>query len=176
MPPKKVEVVPSSAIPQFDSIDRILEAMAVRSRGDLSTETIDLSQRHVNYVKQAARVLGLLSPDNELTPIAERALSLGPEPKRKLLRRQFENSDCGKAWLAWARCSGLDDLDPESGEAFLEGCTELPAGMVKRRGRTLRRWALELRAPDAEATASNSVGGTRRRETSPRARSGRGRK
>jgi hypothetical protein len=175
MSSRKVQVVPSSAIPQFDSIERIFEAVTVRSRGVLSEDTIDLSHRHVNYVKQAARLLGLLSSTNDLTAIAERAISLGPEPRRQLLRRQFENGECGQAWLAWAGASTLDELDPESGAAFLEACTELPAGMVARRGRTLRRWVEALQARDA-TTPTRSSSGSRSAEPTRRPRSGRGSK
>jgi hypothetical protein len=174
---RKVQAVSSRAIPQFDSIARILQAVTILSRGVLSSDTIDLSPRHVNYVKQAARVLGLLSNTDELTGVGQRAVEHPPERRRKLLMQQFEKSECGKAWLDWAGASDLDGLDPTSGSAFLTACTDLPKSMVARRGRTLRRWAEELRTPqDKPPPTPKSPGGARYGITAKRRRAARGTK
>jgi hypothetical protein len=146
--------VESSLIPQFDSIERVLEAVSVlSSRGELSEDTIDLSHRHVNYVKHAARMLGLVSMEGEVTPVGRRVLTLSAEKRGAVLRAQFEQSACGQAWLVWARASTLDQVDPSSAETFLQQRTDLPPGMIKRRGRTLRRWCEHLRSAPAPAAA-----------------------
>jgi hypothetical protein len=147
--------VESSLIPQFDAIKRVLEAISVLStRGELSEDTFDLSSRHVNYVKQAARVLGLVSTDGEITPVGHRVLALSDGRRRAVLRGQFEQSACGQAWLAWSTASTIDQIEPSSAEAFLEQRTDLPPAMVKRRGRTLRRWCEQLRSEAAPAAAA----------------------
>lgn len=147
--------VESSLIPQFDSIERVLEAVSVlSSRGELSEDTFDLSHRHVNYVKQAARVLGLVSTDGEITPVGRRVLALSAGRRGAVLRGQFEQSACGQAWLAWSKASTIDQVEPTSAETFLEQRTDLPPGMVKRRGRTLRRWCEHLRTQAASSTAT----------------------
>ena len=47
--------VPSVVIPQFDSFDRIVQALGViDAHGALSEDTIDLSHRHVNYCGSVA--------------------------------------------------------------------------------------------------------------------------
>ncbi len=147
--------VDSKLIPQFDSIERVLEAVSVlSSRGELSEDTFDLSHRHVNYVKHAARMLGLVSTGGEITPTGRRVLALSAGRRAAVLRGQFEQSACGQAWLAWSRASTIDQVDPSSAETFLQQRSNLPPGMVKRRGRTLRRWCEHLRTTPAPAAAA----------------------
>ncbi len=159
--------VESSMIPQFDSLERILQAVEIlRDRGVLTKDTIDLSHRHVNYVKHAARVLGLVSPEGAVTPVGRRALTLGEARRGAMLRERFEQSPCGEAWLKWSHASSIDGVDPASAESFLQQRSDLPPAMIQRRGRTLRRWCEQLRsASGAAAVETISV-----QKTKPRAR------
>jgi len=138
--------LPSSVIPQFDAFSRIMEAVSVlETRGELSSDTIDLSLRHVNYVKQAARLLGVIS-ENTVLPVGRQLLHLPIDRQIVALGVQFEHSECGRAWLAWSKVSSAQELDPQTAEAFLSERTELPPSMVVRRGRTLRRWCTQIRS------------------------------
>ncbi len=143
-----VDGAPRSAdLPQVDAFDRIVEALrALRENGEISERTIELSQRHVNYVKHAARILGLLTPGGAITD-AGRRLSRAKAPESlSLLRAQFEQSKVGRAWIAWAGAISLTEVAPESAADFLRSLPGLPESMAIRRGRTLRRWCTTLKS------------------------------
>jgi len=146
----------SSVVPQSDSLDRILQAVSlINSSGGLSGDNIDLSPRHINYVKHAARLLGLLADDGSVTPVGTKVTALAPPKQKLLLKTQFQLSTCGAGWLAYAKVSSLDLVDPESAQAFLTARSDLPEAMLVRRGRTLRSWCKQLRS------AANTPKGTK---------------
>lgn len=150
--------LPSSVIPQFDSFGRIVEAVSVlATRGELSPDTINLSLRHVNYVKHAARLLGLMS-SSAVLPTGRQILQLSAEGQAEALGLQFEQSECGRAWLAWSKVSSARQLDPQTAESFLGDCTTLTRSMIVRRGRTLRRWCIQIQSNrTSEADTRGSV-------------------
>jgi hypothetical protein len=146
---KKPPYLDSSFVPQFDSLKRLLQVLATLSQGPLSEETIDLSKRHIDYAKQAARCLGLISETGELTRTGVRVLRLSGEAQKRLLRKQFETSACGTMWLGWTMARSLAELEPGSASDFLAACTSMSESMVSRRSRTLERWCRDLSPIDA---------------------------
>ncbi len=146
----------SETVPQVDSLARIVQAMSVVASGkELSTQTIDLSRRHVNYVKHAARLLGLLSTSGELSLAGKKLTSLSGADQVSLLARQFELSACGRAWMNWSNANAISEVDPSSAERFLSEKSTLPPTMVERRGRTLRRWCKDLASGAAHEISSS---------------------
>jgi hypothetical protein len=137
--------ITSAAVPQTDSLDRIIQVVEVVASGKvLASTTIDLSQRHIDYHKHAARLLHLLSDEGTLAPAGATLVALPPSRRYDHLAIQFEVSICGQAWMKWAGVSRVADLDPETAFEFLRNKSNLTEAMVARRGRTLRRWARDL--------------------------------
>src|SRR4051794_38313094 len=103
--------IDSGMVPQVDSLTRILQALAVISSGvGLSSETIDLSHRHVNYVLHAGRLLALLSETNALTGVGLEIVKLGSQDQLRALGGQFAESACGREWLKWSRSTSLSEI------------------------------------------------------------------
>ncbi len=141
-------VITSRAVPQVDRLDKVTRIVElVASGAPLSVDTTGLESRHINYHKQAARILHLLSDEGELLPGGATLVRLPPERRFAHLAIQFEVSICGHAWMDWAGVKGVDALEPESAFEFLRQRVKLPDSMVQRRGRSLRRWAKDLGRP-----------------------------
>lgn len=146
--------VASGDVPQSDSFERIIQVVALIAKGVvLSPETIDLSERHINYHKQAARILGLLDGEGAATQAGKAVATLAPNRQFDLLRIQFEMSRCGQAWLNFANVQGIEQIAPEQAEAFLRRRARLSNSMVARRGRCLRRWVRDLKTGAADDSA-----------------------
>jgi hypothetical protein len=142
----RIEKVESHEIPQVDSLPRIMEALwAIAKSGELSEDTFDLSHRHINYMKQALRVLGLIDKSGNLTARGREVAT--SRTWLADLRKQFSNSLCGLAWMRAAGVVRIERLDALSAVGFLKRHTDMPSGMVERRGRTLRRWCRQFQAP-----------------------------
>ena len=162
----------SAVVPQTDSLERVIQVVEIVARtGGISDEQIGLSPRHVNYVRHAARLLGLLTADDGLTSVGRKLVTLQPNKRTTLLAAQFEESECGRAWLSWAQVTSLEHLDPESAFSFLGERSVLPASMVQRRGRTLRRWCRDLSIDTvSEVAKKRNSKGDRSRGQMPRGR------
>ena len=150
------ETFTSAVVPKSDSLARIIQVVEVVASGKvLSPATIDLSQRHVDYHKHAARVLHLLSDEGTLLPAGATLVALPSSRRYDHLAIQFEVSTCGQAWMKWAGVARVADLDPETAFEFLEKKSNLTDAMIKRRGRTLRRWARDLGSSSKTAEAAD---------------------
>ena len=146
--PELPSEISSELVPQVDNLTRIVDVVRIlASRRELSEETLGIAQRHVDYAKQAARALNLLTETGELTKAGTAMARLPPGRVVTFLVGQFETSIFGRAWIAWSGATGVKDLNPETAWDFLRkraGWTR--EGMIKRRGRTLRRWAVDLKS------------------------------
>ena len=144
---ENIEKVNSKMVPQCDSLSRMLEAASVINQfGELNDVNFNLSRRHINYFKQALGILGLVTSGGHLTEAGSKALSLKGDQQRVFLKGQFERSSCGRAWMNWMQASTIDELSAHSADMFLEQRTDFPEAMIKRRGRTLRRWCQQLQS------------------------------
>lgn len=138
-------ILTSNLVPQSDSLKRIIQIVELVASGSIvSPETIDLSQRHIDYAKQAARLLHLLSDEGALLPAGATLITLSNARRFDYLAIQFEVSIFGRAWLEWAGVTRVADLDPKTAHDFLRQRSNLSESMIQRRGRTLRRWARDL--------------------------------
>jgi len=145
-------------VPQQDLLDRIIAVVRLLAREEevhpraLGMEDDKSSRRHIGYMRQAARILGLVADDGMVTE-AGRMLATLPESRvLDFLSLQFEMSTVGRVWKAWAGVEDLLGLDENSAIEFLLA-KGLSDSMAKRRGRTLRKWLLQFKTRLAEEVA-----------------------
>lgn len=144
--------VPSGDIPQADSLDKIRAIVAAVARGARTTATLSeeggLSERHVAYHVQAARVLGWLkeSADGPSLTATGRSL-LQTEPQTRAEAEFIANSVAANASVVAVAPSLLDDRGPtvEELEQSIESQTGLSASTSRRRARTLLAWRERIR-------------------------------
>jgi hypothetical protein len=129
-------------VPQADTVEKIV-GMVRHVAGQL--EELDLSPRHVNYYLHAARVLGFVDDDGELTEAGHALAHTASEDEElAFVLVAFERCEIGSAWLRWAGVERVGELDPGSAGAFLTEASALSPSTAKRRGGTLRAWARRL--------------------------------
>ena len=97
------------------------------------------STRHIGYMKQAARILGLLGDHDEISQCGYELVELSDRTVTKFLSIRFELSKVGRLWMRWSNVQRIEELQSDTAEKFLaaKGFSE---SMVKRRGRTLKKW------------------------------------
>ena len=134
----------TACVPQADRILRVGDLVRAAVEG----VEADLDQRDLNYYRGAARILGLL--DRSGSPTTGGIQVARCASPRIPLREAFEDSDVGRAWLAYAGVGKLRELDPESAEDFLAACTSLSRTTIVRRAATLRAWWSELVMPPVD--------------------------
>jgi hypothetical protein len=137
----------SSDIPQADDLSRVLRLIELMSQNtDVNSESLDVTDRQVNYYKHACRVLRLLDDDNALTTVGQQVVSLtDTEAQYAALAMQFETSICGWRWVQWSHGKTLLDVQSTSAEAFLgETAPILSQSTARRRSRTLQTWCERL--------------------------------
>jgi hypothetical protein len=142
--------VDSEDVPQADALVRVFELVkhVVRHATLPSPEEFDADKRQVNYYRRAAEILGYLSADRTGLPThaASYIARASREARLRHALQRFEVSNVGNAWLSWAECSRLSEVDPETAEAFLlEISIGLSPDTIKRRAKTLRSWYEALR-------------------------------
>ena len=97
---------------------------------------LPVTRRHVLYLRQAMRILGVIDAEGMITDMGEQISG----DFRPMLALLFEASAVGQAWVKWAGVKGATDLDPQSATDFLVELTDLSESTCQRRARTLRRW------------------------------------
>ena len=128
-------------IPQADDLRRVFRLIELKaSHIDLTPYTLDVVPRQVSYYKQASRLLGYLSADNELSVAGSQLVALTEAERFTTTVVQFERSYCGWRWIQWARGETMLDVSPNSAEPFLLAASELSPTTAKRRAQTLRAW------------------------------------
>ncbi|MEM9455666.1 MAG: hypothetical protein AAGF11_15900 [Myxococcota bacterium] len=134
--------VVSADIPQANDIDKVFDLVTqLRATGELpAPESLGIVARQVNYYRRAAEILGYLR-DGVLTPATSLIATASRDVRLRHALSRFEASEVGNAWLRWAECSRLHDVDPTSAERFLlEISVGLSPATIKRRAKTLRAW------------------------------------
>jgi len=134
-------------VPQFDSLDQIRRAVEAVAAGAAETrdicEATGLSARHVNYAVQAARVLRLMTPDEEVFALGRFG--------RVLLGLPAGSAHEREVWRLVVACSRpvgavapglLDEVGPTAAEVTrrigeLAGLSEATA---RRRAQTILAW------------------------------------
>ena len=139
------QVITSADVPQQDRLDRIVAVVRLVAEGvDVQPTRLQMadtpsSQRHIDYMRHGAKVLGLLASDGTLTTPGRQLAQLPESRVLDFLSVQFELSVVGRLWKRWADANDLYELNPESSVDFLVE-NQLSPSMARRRGRTLRRW------------------------------------
>lgn len=147
------ERLPSSAIPQADRVERVLEYAVLLHHQHHALRELLYRGRDALYYRSGARILGLVDADGEPSMRTTDFAEHGEEPL-ELLRECFVRSAVGQAWARWAKTS-LWSVDPDTAEAFLEDMAELAPATAQRRAKTLRTWLEEL-APELSGPSAVS--------------------
>lgn len=138
----------SADIPQADTLGRVFEIVGhIADDRELTLSLLNVTRRQINYYKQAARILGLLTKEGGLTPAGYNIAKFHGDPTQQLIDtvRHFESSKCGRAWIRWSKAQTLADVSEESALAFLrEVAPTLSEDTARRRSKTLETWRHEL--------------------------------
>lgn len=138
------EFVASRLVPQADRLERVYAYLRSIQTGDPERVEAEFPQpRDRAYIHQAAEILGLVD-GKRLTAAGRRIAASELSQAYRFLAQAFANSVIGKAWLWWARATGLGELRPEDAARFLSDCTELSESTRNRRAQTLASWLKDL--------------------------------
>ena len=140
-----VTFIDSRKVPQANNLDRVIDIVKLRLKGDLLTiENVKglSSKRQISYYTHAAWCLGLL---NKNLTIAAPGRILCTKSNKvaeyEYLAERFESSDFGWAWMKWARVRDMGELDPSTAEDFVKECVKgLNDATAARRSTSLTSW------------------------------------
>ena len=141
----------SGDVPQQDRLDRIVKVVKIVSAGsepnpaEMQMPGTSSSDRHIDYMKHGAKVLGLLGQDGTITDAGQRLAQLPESRILDFLSVQFELSMVARRWEEWASARDLHELDSGAAEEFLLR-SNFSMSMAKRRGRTLKKWVVVFQA------------------------------
>lgn len=154
-------LVDSINVPQANNIDRVIDIVKKRDRGEkLNHENIDgiNSPRQVKYHTDAACCLGLLKKNLSVTSAGRfLASKLDEASQYEFLADRFESSDFGWSWMKWSGVSTMVDLDPSTAASFINECVAgLNEETAGRRATTLTKW-LEVLKPYRRCYSNQKV-------------------
>jgi uncharacterized protein YjbI with pentapeptide repeats len=143
-PPPTSIALATKLVPQQDSLNPILRLIQLLSGSHRVDErSMNLSDRHIAYVKHAAGLLGLIDGASHLRWHGVLVASLAGKRATHYLLHRFMLTTAFREWLRWSGITNPGELDPSSARAFLEA-SGLVDSMAKRRGDTLQSWARQL--------------------------------
>ena len=155
--------ISSLAVPQADDIERVLRAVEHVVAGTGGPP--DITSRQASYYRRAAKLLGLLTEDEEPTPAGRLIARLPVEQRLVVACVLFEASACGDAWIRWSGGRTLLDVSPAAAADFLRASVPgLSKDTADRRAQTLASWH--------RALAGHHYGGPPRQGPTPRAELG----
>lgn len=137
----------SELIPEGNKLAKIhLLTQVLAATNRLSPAAIGVTtERWVQYYKASARALGYVSDAGSITRIGRSVARMGATDFLRQTAIQFQISDVGAAWLAWAEVRSIVELRKEQAEEFLNArVAGLSPSNVARRGGTLRAWLKQL--------------------------------
>lgn len=140
----KSQTVESTQVPQADDLNKLFSMLELLKDGEVDLSYhLSLSPRHVNYYKQAGRILDLLSEHDSLTSRGLFLLGLSELERYDVAMLLFESSPIGFAWLRYCGVQSALKLDPESARDFLRShCSNLSEATLGRRAQTLKYWVI----------------------------------
>jgi len=135
------------AVPQADSPERILALVAAHAQGEPSTEELaeglQVTVRQVHYYRQAALVLGLLTPSAAGWALTDAGRALAEAPG-ELARERLAERILAHPLVAMARRRAGRARRSETQAALvaelLSTCTCLAKSTCERRAQTLMAW------------------------------------
>lgn len=147
MQEESISWVSSSQVPQADNLMKVFDVVAIKASGEIVTpEKIGVTtERQVLYYMHAAKTLGFLGSNNAIQSAGFQFSQLDNNDKFKVAAMRFESSECGWAWIKWAKVKSINELTPSSAfEFLLDRCPSLSKDTAKRRSKTLSSWVKEL--------------------------------
>lgn len=138
----------STMVPQADNLERIKSYLEIVNNQKIVTpDLLDVQERQVSYYRDACKLLSLIHDYASLTPLGVRvAQSSDYQDWGRILKRQFEESDCGNIWMQVCNVKTVADLDEESATDFLiEYCNGLSRNTSERRAQTLKAWVRKFK-------------------------------
>jgi len=143
---ESLKYISTSKVPQADDLGKIFKVIEMTWHGDdVTPESLGVQQRHVEYYRQAAKILGFMTSNGIVTALGQRVIMSDDEIKMIITAKAFESSDCGWAWINWREVEDIRALSPADGRPFLkECCPALSDETAERRGDTLSRWLRKL--------------------------------
>ena len=135
----------STMVPQANDIYKVKKYLDIlKSDNVVALDKLGVtSERQISYYRDACYLLGLINERyNYLTPIGNRITEIQEENEwLKILRVQFENSECGYLWMKNQGVNSILDIDPNSATQYLlDNANGLSEDTAKRRASTLKRW------------------------------------
>lgn len=108
------------------------------------------------YYRRAAKILGVIDDDSELTVLGRCIAQSPPTLAYEMFAEVFAHSEVGRGWLAWAKETSLQGLRAEDANRFLRESCFMSAVTRHRRANTMESWlrifqANERQRFDAEA-------------------------
>lgn len=136
------ELVPEgNDLAKIHKLTKVLAANEALTPGSIGVTT----ERWVQYYKASARVLDYLSESGAITRIGRSAARMNDVEFLRHAAIQFQVSDVGAAWLAWAGAKSIVELRKEQAEEFVKARVHgLSPSNVERRAGTLRKWLKDL--------------------------------
>ncbi len=154
--PEDLKQLSTANVPQQDRLDRVVDVVRLLANGkDLQPRALAMrdsasSLRHIDYMRHAAKVLGLVAEDGIATE-AGRTLAQLPESRvLDFLSVRFELSVVARLWKKWSKAADLHQLDENLAVEFLLD-SGFSVSMAERRGRTLRKWLLAFKSAGRRA-------------------------
>jgi hypothetical protein len=137
----------SSMVPQADNLDTLKKYLTVLDDEHIVTaEKLGVVPRQVSYYRDACEMLGLVHEYSTLTPTGIRAKKADDNDFIKIIKHQFENSDCGYMWMKSAGVDNILNIDENSAADFLiQECNGLSESTSRRRAQTLKSWVLKIK-------------------------------
>lgn len=137
--------IDSSLIPQANDLNKVIEVVQLRAKGELlNHENIDglSSIRQVKYYTDAAYCLGLMKKNLTVTSSGNFLASRKDiDARYEVLADKFESSEFGWAWMKWSSVSTMQELEADTAEPFLNDCVPgLSSDTARRRSNTLKHW------------------------------------
>ena len=136
-------------VPQSDSLPTIRAVVAVADKANRSVGAISgiigVSDRHVRYRLQSARILGLVDRDRVLTARGKALLATAPgsDAERALLAVAMKNSLVVSH--LFPNLLTVASVDLESMANAISASTGLSHSTAHRRARVLRSWRRQLK-------------------------------
>lgn len=147
--PKLTTYLDSTMVPQANDLEKIKKYLDILKSDNIVTENkLGVTQRQVSYYRDACYLLGLINSEyNYLTPVGHKITEI--EEKNdwlKILRVQFENSECGYLWMKNQNVFSILDINPNSATNFLlDNANGLGEDTSKRRASTLKCWVNQFK-------------------------------
>lgn len=138
----------STMVPQADNLMRIKKYLSiVDNQRVVTAEELGVHHRQVSYYRDACRMLSLIHDYSILTPLGQKMNSLNSEVEFiELIKRQFEETDCGALWMLNQKVSSIVEINEESATEFLiENCNGLSESTSRRRAQTLKSWVKKFK-------------------------------